>query len=158
MQRIIHPPALPGCCYFCGSAEREWFIDTTLSVEFHGAMYICCTCAAEIGHIAGMATPEEVDSLRTYLAEIKQHLEEQMIRNEGLEQALDGLRLAGSVSRTYSEPTSDVDSFDEPEGSAEPATDLGEGTREPSESVHDEGMAVVSNDGGAEPESFQFNL
>lgn len=41
------PPALPGNCFTCSSADRKRFVDWGISIEFHGAFYMCDACLLE---------------------------------------------------------------------------------------------------------------
>ena len=56
MRVIKHPSALPGKCGVCGSAERQKFIDTNLSFDYYGALYICNQC------VQAMATKLKLDT------------------------------------------------------------------------------------------------
>ncbi len=58
-------PAAPGCCVSCGST-RTPTIDTSVSVDYYGAVYFCYLCAQEIGRAAGL-----VDKIEDPVAEVE---------------------------------------------------------------------------------------
>lgn len=89
------PQALPGSCYQCGSASRDSYIDTGSSVEFHGAVYYCCECVAEMAALMGFLPPDRVQGLELKIEILEQELFEAQRKAAGYERALDGLRFAG---------------------------------------------------------------
>lgn len=55
--------ALPGHCYFCGSGTKASYIDTSVSIEFYGAFYICHECLFAMAKLFGFLSAEEVNNL-----------------------------------------------------------------------------------------------
>lgn len=159
MQLIPHPMALPGCCFKCrtGSENRQFFIDFDFSFDDFGAVILCDECVYEMGHAANMITSKEFETLKQNYHQALVEVEEIRIINEGLEQAIDGLRLAGSSTRTYSNANpSLLDEATEPEpldGQVE--LDSGEGTS--AESLHDSGVAELSDDAATDG-TFTLNI
>lgn len=93
-----NPLALPASCIFCPGSVREWYVDTQLDVEFHGALYICNKCLAEMGRLAGYTPPEDTEALNKKIA----HLEEDNFnlsrKVDGLERAISGM-VDGGIAR-----------------------------------------------------------
>jgi hypothetical protein len=62
---LDHLPLAPGVCYICRGGVGP-FIDTSLTKEFEGAVYICIGCIKEMHSQLGLnsvVNAEEVDSL-----------------------------------------------------------------------------------------------
>lgn len=160
MQLIPHPMALPGCCFKCrtGSENREWFIDFEFSMDDFGAVIICNACVEEMAQGAGMITAAQATDYKEWHENALRELAEATIRIEGLEQAIDGLRLAGGSTRSYS--LGDAPVFDAP---AEPELPVGQveldsGEGEITESLHDSGVAELSDDADSNGGQFTLNL
>lgn len=148
MELMPEPMALPGCCFKCrsGSSTRDFFIDFQFNFDDHGAVYICNECLAEMAHTAGYILPDEARKLKFQNNFLKEDNEDLVIKIVGLEQAIDGLRIAGSSLRSDPKPNaaSDLSPADEEPRIRQEELDFGAG--EPSEPLHDEGMAELSND------------
>jgi len=159
MELMPEPMALPGCCFKCraGSNNRDFFIDLQFNFDFHGAVYICNECILEMAHAAGYIAPDEAHQLKEkalILLEEKATLLEKIF---GLEQAIDGLRIAGrsvgAVPERHDSAPVSSDAEAEPEGTGE----LVEGERVSPEQVHDEGVAELSDDDSINSD-FTFTL
>lgn len=154
MRLTYSPEALPGSCFVCGSASRESYIDPNISIEFHGAIFLCNLCVAEAGRLLGFATPEDVKKIVNQNEELKTQSYKYKRQLDGLEMALNGFTLArgtggvdsiGSVDLSPPEPDSDQ---------YQREVDLGAGAGESPEPSNDEGMAELPND--AVPTEFEF--
>lgn len=159
MELMPEPMALPGCCFKCraGSNNRDFFVDFDFSMDFHGAVYLCNECIAEMAHAAGYILPDEARKLKFEANFFKEEVEELQTKVFGLEQAIDGLRIAGRSVGTLSQ-SDDSDAVPtEPEISREGQEQLDFGAGEPSESLHDEGMAELSDDDSS-TDGFEFSL
>lgn len=159
MQRIELLTALPGCCWKCRSSNREWYLDLDISIDFYGAVFICCECIVEMCHIAGMVTAEEADKLQTQVSFLEELKFDQEVKISGLEQAIDGLRIAGrSLGVNSFPPSSGIDDSiksSAPTGTTELELQGNRSTQQ----VHDKGVAELSNDGGPKSESaFKLSL
>jgi hypothetical protein len=152
MEITYSPVALPGSCFFCGSGNREYYIDTGMSVEFHGAMYLCNVCVEGIAALVRYIPPDDYKELM----QSKEHLEEEVfalskklstlegvlrdLANAGYTVHDDGsiVRAGGVVLEDVLEPESPISI-----GKRE----LGEGEGAPSESNDDEDVGELhSND------------
>lgn len=160
IELIPHPLALPGACFKCrcGSENRDWFIDLGFSMDDYGAVIICNECVIEMAYAAGMITSAHADQLNQKLSALTTENEELKIRNEGLEQAVDGLRLAGSGSRTYSNTDLNLAVPESSEVSGEREEVVAGGTEGTLEPLHDEGMAIIPDDADSDSGGFQLNI
>lgn len=162
MELIPHPMALPGCCFKCrtGSENRDWFIDFNFSIDDFGAVIICNECIRQMAQVAGYFTPDQAAAMTEENRLLRIEIAAITIRAEGLEQAVDGLRLAGSSVRTYSESDvvlHSVEDHSEPSNEPGKREDSVESGEEISAgSVHDEGMAIVPDD--ASSGQFRFDI
>lgn len=156
MRLTDSPEALPGSCFICGNASRDSYIDTGISIEFHGAIYLCNTCLEEAAQLLGFIVPREAarlrlenDDYRTEIYNLKRQL-------DGLEMAVNGFTLARGVGGFDPLPGFDLATGSTDQSSDDSNRDLGEGTREALEQVHDEGVAELPNDG--KPTGFVLDL
>lgn len=150
------PSALPGSCYFCSSASRGSYVDTTCDIEFHGAVYVCDICVTEMARLLGFIPPVEAEALKYENQALFDLIKDQNKRLEN----------CGEIIRGFTDLTDalavDVDSLGSShsvghvaEQEPLPGTpDVGTGEGEASESGDDEGVAELSDDA----ESFLFNL
>ena len=156
-RKTVAPEALPGCCYFCRGTSRDYFLDTDMHIEFHGAVYICSECLREMAQFVGFEIPERVKHLKERISALEEINTNLLIERDGLEKAVDGLSTARSVRRvdTIWNPSDSVQlAF---EGTEEGETKLGDRENESSESLYDKGMADVSaNDSSTNPFSLGF--
>lgn len=159
MELMPEPMALPGCCFKCraGSNNREFFIDFDFSFDMHGAVYICNECLAEMAHAAGYITPDEARKYTFEVNFLREENSELTTKIFGLEQAIDGLRIAGRSIGAVSQPDDSVSLRDGEEGASEVSEQLGEGKGESPEPLHDEGVAELSDD-DSEQSNFTFSL
>jgi len=160
MELLPEPIALPGCCFKCraGSNSREFFIDFGFSFDDFGAVYICNECLAEMAHAANYVLPVEAQELKLRAALLLEENEELTTKIFGLEQAIDGLRIAGRSVGAVPESNDPVPVSSVGEDAENGTAELGEGEGESSESLHDEGVAELSDDdsGSESPASFSF--
>jgi hypothetical protein len=161
MQITYSPGALPGSCYFCGNGSREYYVDTGLSVEFHGAMYICNICATDIAHLIKFISPDEFKSIRQGKEELES-INYELIKRVGvLEESLrelanagygtnsggDVIRYGGALLET-SEQSDKTISIG--------ADELGEGEGASSESSDDENLGELRSDDKRDEFTFDF--
>jgi hypothetical protein len=170
------PQAAPGECLLCRgeASNRQWFVDTGISWDYYGAIYICNECVLEITHILGFITPQEAVELKTdrdVLAGEVHHLSVQLASLHSLENAVDdflesrnrlaGLRVGSSVPIS-SEPATDssVESIDGGAEGGSPPTEgsVGSGAGTTPESDDDEGMAELHSDAGPDGSEFTLNI
>lgn len=135
MKLLEIPVALPGSCYICGSASREYYIDLEVHVEFHGRMYLCNVCVGTINQLTGSATPEEVAQLVEANGTQAQKIYELGVQNAGLERAVLELTLVRSIGGGLPQGSTVSETSDESD-SAEGQADSG-----PTESAEDDDMA-----------------
>lgn len=151
MELTYSPQALPGSCYLCGSANRASYIDAGCSVEFHGAMYLCDTCIAEMSRMLGYIAREDYIKLQ----DNKDELERQVfVLGEKLSAVEESLRVLGNAGY---QPrfVVDVDTIelDLPEdtpvstfSSPSRKKAVGAGKGETPESSDDEGVGILHSD------------
>lgn len=154
------PEALPASCLFCPGSVREWYIDCEYDIEFHGAMYVCKECMLEMARKAGFYSTEETEKQRMLVVETQERNFELQKRIAGLEKAIEGLMDAGY--RPGSRPITINRLGPAPALSDQPTLpgtiDVGNGKRETSEPVDDEGLGELSADVSSEPASTAFKL
>lgn len=92
---VTHPQALPGQCALTGKSDEEYYIDTGVYLEFHGAVYIGASAFQEIAGLLGYADPSEVQTLKALLDLSEAARVDASKRVDALERAVDGLRDAG---------------------------------------------------------------
>jgi hypothetical protein len=148
--RLTHnPEALPGCCFICGSASREFFIDTGRTIEFHGAVYFCNECLSEIAHAAGYASPDYRKNLEIKITHMEDVIFELKTKAQGMEAALNGLVGAGFQLPSYDPSIGSID-FPAPENNdsiQRREGSLGDGEGKTSEPNNDERMAELRPNG-----------
>lgn len=154
----VAPEALPGCCYLCRGTSREFFIDTDMHIEFHGAVYFCSECIREIAQSVGYEVPERVKQLKERLSELESINVNLLIERDGLEKAIDGLSSARVAGRTSSVWDSPDDVPMESEGTEQGEEELGSREGETPESSDDEGMDLVSADASDPIGSFKLRI
>lgn len=152
VQKIPCPQALPGQCVYCGSAKKDWYLDTNLQYEFYGAVIICNECMNAICVEIGYISPQDLQDLRERLQRVINDNEELRIRNTALDQALNALKVAGygipddssidsdSSSSAPELPFSEVHTELVGEGQAE----ISDGEERSSESSNEPGLADLS--------------
>jgi hypothetical protein len=151
------PAALPGCCYLCKSHNRAFYVDTALQEEFHGAVYICSECLFEMSEQAGCAPPELRKKLEDRIENLEKSVYQLTVDNEGLEEAVDGLRRVRGVGALVGIGNSPIvvsSPMAEPTASAG-ETPVAEGEGATPEQVHDEGVAELPAD---DDKSSDFSL
>ena len=149
-----NPLALPAACIFCPGSVREWYVDTELQVEFHGALYICNKCLAEMGRLAGYTTPEDTEALNKKISHLEDDNYNLSIKVDGLEKAIEGL-VAGNYPRPggakLSANSVDVSAPKMDELPIQRTTeDVGDRTGTFAEPSDDEGMAELSDDASSD--------
>ena len=55
--------AVPGACYRCGS-DRKPVIDTGVSIDMEGGLFLCHGCVAEMASLLGMIHGAKAEELR----------------------------------------------------------------------------------------------
>lgn len=156
MRLTYSPEALPGSCFVCGNASRESYIDTGVSLEFHGAVYLCNLCLAEAAHLLGFATPDEVTALKNTVSTLETKQYELRRQLDGLEMAINGFTLARGTGGADSISDVDLVASSADDRTSQSSGDVGDGASESTESLHDQGVAELSNDG--ESSEFTLNL
>lgn len=150
MELTYSPSALPGSCYFCGSGNREFYIDTNLSVEFHGAMYICNLCGNELALLMRYISHDEYKELKRQNESAHELVYQLRVKLDAAEEALRGLVNAG-----YRYDNGDVirsggallETVPGTEGAVSTGADeLGEGEGTSSESSDDEDVGELRSD------------
>lgn len=156
MRLTQSPEALPGSCFIaaCGSASRANYIDTGMSMEFHGAVYICDQCLAEMARLLGFSTQMDTFELRNRIDQLERQNYEYRRQLDGLEMVVNGFTLSRGTGGVDSVPDVDLAPSEPDEGVSEPDEEVGTGEGAPPESVHDERVAKLSDDDTA----FSFNL
>ncbi len=146
------PEALPGSCKLCGSGTKAPFIDFGLSEEFYGAWYLCEECYSEGARLLGYLPPVEALALETKYIALLEEKFQLLVKVSGLEQAIDGLRIArDSIPSDISDrPDSiSVSLFEADEESQGGENLLGSGEGETSEPSDDKGLGELHSDDGA---------
>ena len=143
--------ALPGCCFICKGAQRDFYIDTGVSLDYEGAFYICNLCLNDMAHQAKFISEDEYKDLRAAKEE-SDHLNYELIKRVGgLEESLRALANAGYnykpdigvvVDGGYLPQTVESDT----EESFRGTESLGAGEGASSEPSDDEGMAELRSD------------
>jgi hypothetical protein len=142
------PEALPGSCFLCSTASREFFVDTGMQVEFHGAFYICNECLAEMARLVGFETPGNVMALRATKDSLEKKVFDLTRDIDALERVVDGYSRLGRTSNSGIITDTSVlqqlpfDSLSD-ERASEGEASLGDGTSESPESSNESGMADV---------------
>lgn len=151
MEITYSPSALPGSCYFCGSGNREYYIDTHQQVEFHGAMYVCNVCADGMAKLIRYMAPDEYKELLATTQEQETQIFEMSKKLSTLEGVLRDLANAGytvhddgSIVRAGGVVLEDVLEPKPPVPARKRKLGTGEGTS--SESNDDEDVGVVHSD------------
>lgn len=70
MQVVDKPYNSPHNCAVCGAAEyaeRAWYLDTGLTFDFDGTVYLCNECCLTVAVTLKWLTAEQVSELRTDL-------------------------------------------------------------------------------------------
>lgn len=100
------PAALPGSCLLCrggyDAANRPWFVDTGLQIEFWGAGYICAACLIEMANTVGFILPTVAAELRAENNKLRQdvfNLEVQVASLHELESSVDRFVHARAANR-----------------------------------------------------------
>jgi len=159
--------SLPGQCFICCSPNRDWFIDTLMSVDRDdpflanghlGAVYICCECVRQMATMGAWISPDEYQNMKETA-----HIQAGMISElteklMGMEQALDGLRQAGytvteGIGATRIGGFSPQIDEGPREKSPEERKSVATRERKTPEPIDDEGMDFLRSDGSESPES-----
>jgi hypothetical protein len=160
-QRVEFPIALPGQCYFCGSATKNPYIDWGVSIEFYGALYTCEECTGSVASLLGWVPHKLHSEIVKKYTEISQENFELLIQNRALKQAIESLTTAGMIKNepvfnTDVEPpgsVADLDSdiLEDSQNSDEATRDADElldtGKRTSDESSDDKGVDELHSDG-----------
>lgn len=95
--KLTVQPALPSKCTGCGfdADGRKEFIDTTMSLDFYGAVLFCEDCVREMAATIGMVNPENELALGDTITQLTKE-------NELLEQRVEALE---GVVFTYRMPS-----------------------------------------------------
>lgn len=157
-----NPLALPAACIFCPGSVREWYVDTELQVEFHGALYICNKCLAEMGRLANYTPPEDTEALNKKLAHLEEDNYNLSRKVDGLERAISGMvdsgipRSSGAKLDSYSVDVS-APKMDKLPASAT-IEDVGVGAGAFAEPSNDEGVAELPDDADPDGSDGNFSL
>lgn len=150
------PQALPGSCFHCGSGSRESYIDCGMSVEFVGAIYLCCECVAEMARMYGYMTPEEVKTMVNQVERLKTDVYEYKRQLDGMEMVVNGFTLARGTGGIDSIGSSSLFVPGPDQGSRQGEEDLGAGEGKTPESSDDPRVAKLPDD--AIPSNFSLDL
>lgn len=165
--------ALPGECFFCGSSDRKFYLETGIDVEFVGALYICLDeCVREFANVAGFLSAQQSKSLRETNVTLSLRVEEQTRKIVALERVVDELRNANSIIVSSDDITVDSDGSDsaneadvsgQPDGTQEELrkgpSELSTGEGETPESSNDEGVGELrSSERSTEPIEFEWGI
>lgn len=93
-----YPPALPHKCIACGAGHpgdenigtKRAFIDTGMSEEFYGVIYICTLCFVEIANTFGYVSPKQY-------AQLNDKFSDEHVLSKRLKQENEALRAAISA-------------------------------------------------------------
>lgn len=102
---IPKPEALPGQCVYCGGASKERYLDTGLSYEFYGVVYICVECFSGLASHFDFISPELYLDLKSKYDRLLREHEENTLKLIAMHQAVNALKVAGLSD----ESTSDAD-------------------------------------------------
>lgn len=67
---IERPAALPYSCVVCGKSNpksSDFWVDLGVSMQKHGALYLCLQCAQQVGEALSWIPKDEADDLREKL-------------------------------------------------------------------------------------------
>jgi hypothetical protein len=172
MQITSAPTALPGHCFLCRSANRPWFVDTMLSVDYDdqllvnehiGAVYICSECCMALASMAKWVPPEKYTEWQEKSAELEVtniHLKNKV---GSLEDALRNLVDVGYNPSDVNTPMRSSDTLFEDTTESDEAvpvgeSELGEGEGETPKSIDDEGVGELHSDDSGDDSVFSLNL
>lgn len=113
MQIVNQPLVLPGYCVGCRSSNNtdgRKFVDTGISVDYFGVIYICVPCILEIVREVDLTLPDNLSGLKAEVARLE-------TMNEHLRIAISALGDAGI--RIPVESPADETSSKGPEGEPE---------------------------------------
>lgn len=144
---LIHggPPALPGCCYLCGSGSRELYVDLNRDVDYHGAMYICDLCLTQMAHMIGLEDATKSTEVQLKLLAANEKIE----RLQGELGALKDLKDVMDNIRNYAASSDDIDvspvepeqgNYQGEEELADGETELASGEERSPEPIDEQGM------------------
>lgn len=160
MQIVNAPVALPGCCFICGAASREYFIDTGRSIEFHGAVYFCSECLTEMATAAGFLSVKNTALLKFEMEKLEARVFELTKKEAGLEQTVRGLVAAGYSNDNGIDSLNNSDLvIKKSENGTSGAEDyVGKGTGEVIKPPEHENVGELRpNDGGNESFELEFS-
>lgn len=144
--------ALPGTCLFCPGSVRSRFIDTTIQMEWHGAVIICEQCVIAMGQMFGMLTNEQANQINqggNALLEENFELRRQLAALEGVKDALvDGGWMAPDSPRAVSVPQ--ISRPGAAPGTPSGQDDVGSQGGASPEPVHDAALAGLRADDGGD--------
>lgn len=154
-QKVTSLTALPGECRVCGSSSKEWYLDTSHSEEFYGAVVYCCDCVAHMAQVCGFITPAQKAALDAAYEAMENRLTTTQMELETLKEFKDGfINLARDLGyRSAADPDAGlVAGFLETvvprkEAIEGEGTGLGSGTGTTLESSDDEGVGELRSDG-----------
>lgn len=136
------PPALPGSCYKCGSASRDRYVDLGMSVEFHGAMYLCDLCVEEMGSLVEMLSADKAKSLTLKNETAALRIDYLTHEVESLKVLSNAVDAVNSARTGNTEPALDggLSGEEPPVGEEAGPADAPDGESGPAESSDDEGV------------------
>lgn len=144
------PPALPGSCFLCNSAERERFIDWAVQVEFHGAFYLCDLCIIEAARAIGMLTEEQSEVLNLKYLNAQEQVKNTQDELSAVKRLVDGM---DAVSRYLNDDSVSRESdSSSTEGTQESEGGVAEREEGPAESSTDENVGELRSADDSRPE------
>lgn len=160
---VATPTALPGQCRVCGSANKEWYLDTGYSEEFVGAIYYCNECIAHIARVCGYLTPEDAEKLkaRTQEAEHEVYQLRKLLDKMGKDlDVIRGISLSAAAGLASLRPDDPVlEALEPPVAGASGGEDsLGAGEGTSPESSDDEGVDELRSDASSDDSEFRLSI
>ena len=111
--KLTVQPALPSKCTGCGfdADGRKEFIDTTMSLDFYGAVLFCEDCVREMAATIGMVNPENELAFGETITQLTKENELLEQRVEALEGVVFTYRMPNPVTVSGSSISDDVSVF-----------------------------------------------
>lgn len=86
----------PHKCSVCGGFSNRKFVDFGLDVEYHGKVYICEHCFVGAAKVVDCVPVEKYNQILQQNEELQAVIQQLIIENKGLRDAVDGFRIISS--------------------------------------------------------------